>query len=561
MNLRKVLVGLALALAASPSALSAQAASSDQELIHATILGIVQEARHPYLRWPSFPYYQDELESFYGPIDYGLAWFEGGRLISPARDVIDALLQAGQRGLDPEDYDAASLDSIARELGANPDPPADLRALFDVALTVALFRHISDLHIGRVNPANLNIGFNIEPKKYDLPALVRAAVAENRISVMIAEVEPELLEYRLLEQALARYRELAEDTTLRPLPTSAGNVEVGDPYEGVPQLRRLLVALGDLDEATTAASPSPLYEGEIVEAVKRFQARHGRTVDGILGPATLEALNVPLPRRVEQIELALERLRWLPTLDARRFIAVNVPAFQLWALEPAGETSAAAANMRVVVGKALNTQTPVFMEDMRWLEFRPYWNVPYGITVREILPQVRADPAYLDQHAYEIVPRFGDEVQALPATDENIEKLGSGQLKLRQRPGPDNSLGLVKFIFPNDASVYLHGTPATQLFARSRRDFSHGCIRVEDPIGLAEFVLKDEPGGWTRERIVAAMSRERPNRVVLEKPIPVMIFYTTALVRLNGEIHFYDDIYGHDETLAAALSVGYPYPP
>ncbi len=560
MNRTRLALALVLASAAGFAPLTARAQSSDQELIRATIERIVDEANHPYLHWPSFPYYQDELESFYGPIDYGLAWFRDGRLTSPARDVIGALMAAGERGLDPEDYDAVRLDSLAAALASNPDPPPDLQALIDVAITVGFFRHISDLHIGRVNPANLNMGFNIEPKKYDLPALVRVAVSESRIDGLIDEVQPEFLQYELLEQALRRYRRLAEDSSLQPVPVVDAFKE-GDSYAGLPQLRRLLIATGDLEATQADPGGTTLYEGEVVKAVKRFQARHGRTVDGVVGPATFESLNMPFAERVEQIELAMERMRWLPDLNGIPFIAVNVPAFELWALDPANERGVPAANMRVVVGKALNKQTPVFMEDMRWLEYRPYWNVPYSITARELLPHIRKDPSYLDKHDYEIVPRFGNDVAALPATEANIEKLGSGQLKLRQRPGPNNSLGLVKFIFPNNAAVYLHSTPATQLFARTRRDFSHGCIRVEDPVGLAEWVMRDEPGGWSRERIVEAMNGGAPTRVVLEKPFPVIIFYTTVLAGTDGTVSFYDDIYGHDEALAGALATGYPFPP
>ncbi|MEJ2335803.1 MAG: peptidoglycan-binding protein [Gemmatimonadales bacterium] len=369
MNHTRMALGLALVSAAGLSPLTARAQSSDQELIRATVERTVEQASHPYLRWPNFPYYQDELESFYRPIDYGLAWFEDGGLGHSARVVIDQLMAAGEHGLHPEDYDAIRLDSLALALESDPDPPPDLLALIDVAITVGFFRHISDLHIGRVNPTNLNMGFNIEPKKYDLPALVRVAVAEGRIEDLIDEVKPRFLEYELLEQALARYHRLAAEPSLQPVPV-VDVLEEGDSYAGLPQLRRLLIATGDLDASSEDPGGSTRYEGDIVDAVKRFQARHGRTVDGIVGPATFESLNVPFQHRVEQIELAMERTRWLPDLSETRFIAVNVPAFRLWALDPAQETGMPAANMRVVVGKSLNKQTPVFMEDMRWLEFR-----------------------------------------------------------------------------------------------------------------------------------------------------------------------------------------------
>lgn len=217
--------------------------------------------------------------------------------------------------------------------------------------------------------------------------------------------------------------------------------------------------------------------------------------------------------------------------------------------------------MNVVVGKSLNTQTPVFDELMRYVVFGPYWNVPYSITVREILPKLADDPGYLERKQMEIVDRFAWDAEPYEPTPENIERLASWELRIRQRPGSLNALGRVKFIFPNSDNIYLHDTPARTLFARRRRDFSHGCIRVEDPAKLAEFVLRDVPG-WGLERIEQAMAAPRPQRVNLPNPLPVLIFYTTAGVRPHtGEVAFFEDIYGHDARLEAALQAGYPYPP
>jgi murein L,D-transpeptidase YcbB/YkuD len=215
--------------------------------------------------------------------------------------------------------------------------------------------------------------------------------------------------------------------------------------------------------------------------------------------------------------------------------------------------------MNVVVGKSLHHRTPIFIEEMEYVVFRPYWNPPYSITVREIVPQARHDPTYVEAHDFEIVASGSTDAPALPATLENLDKLVAGTLHIRQKPGPRNSLGLAKFIFPNDENVYMHGTPAQQLFSRARRDFSHGCIRLEDPARLAQWVLRDQPG-WTPERIEAAMQGERPTRVDLQKPLKVVLFYVTAHVDSEGVVHFVDDIYGHDAILDDALRQGYPYP-
>ena len=307
----------------------------------------------------------------------------------------------------------------------------------------------------------------------------------------------------------------------------------------------------------TASDGTPLYDAALVEAVKRFQARHILDADGVVGSATIEALNVPLAARVRQLELAMERGRWLPALSERPMVFVNVPIFRLWASDPVrGEE---ALRMNVVVGKSLSHSTPLFVQEMEYVIFRPYWNPPYSIVKEEILPRARRDPSYLDAERFEIVATGDDDAKALPATPENLDAVEAGRLYVRQKPGPENSLGLAKFIFPNQENVYMHGTPAPHLFARTRRDFSHGCIRLENPTGLAEWVLRDVPG-WTRERIDEAMQAERPKQVNLREPLRVVIFYDTVHVNSENVVHFVSDIYGHDRILDEALERGYPYP-
>jgi murein L,D-transpeptidase YcbB/YkuD len=288
--------------------------------------------------------------------------------------------------------------------------------------------------------------------------------------------------------------------------------------------------------------------------VRRFQVRHALEPDGVLGLATLAALNVPLATRVEQIELALERLRVLPPLGRQRFVVVNIPAFQLFAFDSVGGSGAPSLQMKVVTGKALDTRTPLLFEELRYVEFRPYWNVPRSILVKEILPLLRRRPSYLRSNQMEIVdPR--DNVLSDALTAEILRGLAAGELRVRQRPGPRNALGLAKFVFPNAANVYMHGTPQTELFSRTRRDFSHGCIRLEDPEALAAWVLQDQPA-WSRAAIERAMSADGTTRVLLTRPMPVVVFYTTAVAAPDGTIRFYQDVYGHDRELVEALRAG-----
>jgi murein L,D-transpeptidase YcbB/YkuD len=323
------------------------------------------------------------------------------------------------------------------------------------------------------------------------------------------------------------------------------------------------VAVGDLttgDAARTMRSAdSTRYDTVTAAAVRRFQDRHGLAPDGVLGPGTVAAVNVPFSRRARQIELAMERIRWLPEIEHEPFIVVNVPGFKLRAFDSLNTKGTTAFMMNVVVGRdQVGRQTPLFERDMRYIVFRPYWVITRTILRKEVLPSARKDLSYLAKHRYEIYSGSGDYGPAVPTTAENLERVARGELGVRQQPGPKNSLGLAKFIFPNDHNVYLHGTPATELFSRARRDFSHGCIRLEDPPRLAVWVLRD-PKKWSAAEVQKAMDGPKPLQVNLAKPLPVLICYSTAVVRADGKIAFYDDVYRHDAELEQALAKGYPY--
>jgi murein L,D-transpeptidase YcbB/YkuD len=295
----------------------------------------------------------------------------------------------------------------------------------------------------------------------------------------------------------------------------------------------------------------------LADAVKRFQRRHGLDDDGRLGAATVKQLNVPLADRVRQLQFTLERWRWLPSEFSNPPLVVNIPDFQLRALD---ENNKVAFDMRVVVGKALNTETPVFSGDMTFAVLRPYWNVPPGILRRSVIPAIKRNRNYIKTNNFEVTTHDGRVVTSGEISDEVLSQLQSGKLSVRQKPGPNNALGLVKLMFPNEHHVYLHSTPATELFSRSRRDFSAGCIRVEKPAELTSWVLRFNPD-WTLDRVRESMQSGKDNVAVnLVRPVPVFIVYGTAIAYENGEVHFYDDIYGHDATLAHALAKGRPYP-
>jgi murein L,D-transpeptidase YcbB/YkuD len=495
------------------------------------------------------------IERLYGWSDWSPLWLgPSGRPRPAAQQALAALASADHDGLDPADYGAAPLAQLADSL-LQPGPvDPEAAARFDVGLSVGLLAFVRDLHTGRVDPRAAGFRLDLPADRHDLPGLLFSAAADGRVTETLDELRPQVVLYAKVRDALARYRALAAEAAWDTIPVPASSVRPGASLPWLHLLRTRLVLLGDL-EADAAVGDS-IYDGPVVDAVRRFQERHGLEPHGVLDRATIGELNVPPARRVRQLVLALERLRWLPDLGPGRLIAVNIPSFHLWAWDSLSVTATPALRMNVIVGRqALDTQTPVFLEEMHYVVFRPYWDVPPGILRREILPALRRNPGYLEANDMEIVQGVGQEARAVALTPETLDQLAAGRLRVRQRPGPRNAMGLVKFIFPNDANVYLHGTPAHELFAHARRAFSHGCVRVQHPVELAEFVLRGVPG-WNRERIVAAMRSGPPTRVNLARPIPVLLFYTTAIVTPEGQVGFYHDLYGHDARLERYLRGG-----
>jgi murein L,D-transpeptidase YcbB/YkuD len=510
------------------------------------------------LRWPDFSDYREHVESFYAPDGFAPQWVRDGGPSSQALALITAFRDAWQRGLAPDDYDAPRWDARLAELARAGGATEAEVARFDVALTVCAMRLVSDLHIGRINPRHFAFGLSVEGKKYDLPHLLHERLkSADDVAKVLDDVEPPFAGYHRARTALVRYTDLARQDTRETLAVPPKSLRVGQPYEGASRLRRLLTLVGDLAPDSTAPVDPGLYDAALAEGVKRFQSRHGLDADGRLGAATLKQLDVPLSRRVRQLQLALERWRWAPVEFSTPPIVVNIPDFRLRGLD---ESNRVALEMRVVVGKAMRNETPVFSDEMTYLVLRPYWNVPASIRRGEIVPAIETNRGYVASKRYEITTHDGKLVMDGTVSDEVLAQLKAGRLAVRQKPGPANSLGLVKLMFPNEFNVYLHDTPATTLFARSRRDFSHGCIRVEKPDELAAWVLRGDPA-WPLERIREAMESGPDDVTVkLARPIPVLIVYATALADENGEVHFYEDIYGHDASLEQALARGYPYP-
>lgn len=484
-----------------------------------------------------------DLRNVYAPAGYALVWSRGGRPTAQAQAVIAQLETASTKGLDATDYAGGQWATRVAHLQGDA-----ALARFDVDLTSAALQYASDLRVGRVNPREVDFDFDLDAKKLYAPALIQQISTSNDPAAVLASIEPKHEDYRRLLAALATYRRIeATSADEAPLPVVA-KLKVGQTYEALPRLAAQLRRLGDLDTNTVVTGT--IYEGSIVDAVKHFQSRHGLDADGVIGKTTFAQLNVPVSTRVQQIEWAIERWRWIPENPEASSIIVNIPEFTLRARNA---DSGEELTMRVVVGKAAGHKTPVFDGNIKHVVFRPYWSVPPSIQRGEIAPKLVNDTNYLARNNYELVDDSGRSLGSSVDAD-TARRVRNGSVSVRQKPGTSNALGLVKFLFPNDNNVYLHSTPSQSLFARSRRDFSHGCIRVEDPVTLAEWTLRGQDE-WSKQKIQAAIDGKKDDVYVkIQRSIDVTIMYATASATANGEVRFFDDIYGHDVQLAKVLA-------
>ncbi len=548
--------------ARSQSQAAAQPAAPPQQLTpegQASLRAIIDAGNLADLRWPDFSDYGKLVKEFYDSYGNSLPWVRGMQPTPQAQQAIAILLQADQKGLSAEDYDGPRWHDRLAKLKPTGSQPTEKDAVqFDAALTVCVMRYISDLHIGRINPKHFDFDLDVQAKKYDLPQFVKEDVVDAPdVAANLAQVEPPYPGYQRTIQALHAYLQYAKEYNGQPLPAIGKTIAPGDSYTGVAQLAQFLHLVGDLPADANIPADATVYQGPLVDAVKRYQGRFGRTADGKITAQTLADLNTPLSARVQQMQLTLERWRWLPIGLHAAPVVANIPEFRLRAYD---ENFKIVLTMNVVVGKAYDHDTPVFADSLQYVIFRPYWSVPYSIAKAEFIPKISRDPDYLEKRGFAVVDSRQQVVASGPVSPDVLQQLRAGKLFIRQNPGPKNALGLVKFIFPNSYNIYMHDTPDQVFFSKTRRDFSHGCIRLEKPADLAVWVLRGNTGSWDMARVRAAMNGDAPQQVNLARPIPVLILYATVIVTEDGVVHFYDDIYGHDAELEKALAKGYPYP-
>jgi L,D-transpeptidase YcbB len=530
---------------ASQSYRSADITPEGQAILHRDL----EAGRLPDMCFPDFKSLQAAATAFYAANADKLAWIQNGQPTEQALALIRAFGNAEYKGLSPEDYDASRWQDRLDRFGQSPEPTEAEVVEFDIEVTLSTMRYISDLHSGRISPQSLQIPFDHDPADFDLPGFIfRQLIRSRDVGATLSTVEPSFPVYLRTEAALKTYLGLLSygDGDLVPVPQKPPRP--GIEFPDLPALLARLKLLGDLPENYMPTTDK--YQRPVVDAVKHFQARHGLDANGVLDAATVEQLNVPLSDRVAQLQLTLERIRWLPRHFARPPIVVNIPEFRLHADD---EQFNWVFSMAVVVGKAYRHKTPVFASSIQAVIFRPYWNVPPSIVKAELIPHIEKDPSYLVQNAYELVDQTGSVVSSDSVSSKILGQIREGKLRIRQIPGPKNSLGLIKFDIPSAYDVYMHGTPETELFSRSRRDFSHGCIRVEDPVKLARWVLRGQDE-WSEERIRSAMDGDATVEVKLDRPVPVLIVYGTAVVAEDGEVRFFKDVYGYDASLEKALA-------
>ncbi len=541
---RSIAVVLALALAVSCSR-SGGAPSDESARIHALVEGrttpaYVDEGREGQRAWM-------RTRQVYAQRQFAPAWTDDRRPTRAMDQGIAMLADAGREGLDPAAYDAPALQEARREVqgggltGKRFEAPR--AAEVDVWLTHACLEYGTDLASGTVNPRAVDPHWHMTPRTADVAAMLARAVESGDIRRTMATLAPRHQDYAALREALAKYRAIAARGGWPPRPAKI-LPRPGARHPAVTALRQRLAAEGDLADEP-AADPSS-YDGSVEPAVRSFQNHHGLRPTGVVDADTVAAMNVSVDARVRQIELNMDRWRWAPDSLGDPHIRINIPQYALDVRDGTGVP----LTMRVVVGKS-ESPTPIFSDPMTHVVFSPYWNMPASIVRNEAIPTLLQDPGYLARNNIELVRANGSSAAAIdPLSVDWSSPEELARLTWRQRPGPRNALGLVKFMFPNEFNVYLHDTPADTLFSRVERRFSHGCVRLERPMELARYVLRDQPQ-WTGERIAEAMHSGAERHVQLTRPIPVHLQYWTAWVDQNGGVNFRDDIYGYDQRQAA----------
>ena len=491
----------------------------------------------------------ESVAAFYQARNAEPAWTDAASVGRQAHEFLEIVRGAADEGLCPEDYHLFKLESLfryeedCRRHGLTP--AAEWLARLDVLLSDAFLLYATHQIQGRLDPATLHNGWKASPRKAEVSKLLQYALTVDRIGPILADLAPVAPGYVQLREALDELRRLNSTGAWGPFP-SGPTLRPGDVHPQVRLLKQRLMAWGDLADFTE--EDAFILDRDTVRALRRWQARQGLSADGVLGARTRAELGVPVAVRIRQIERNMERWRWLPKSLGERYVLVNIADFALQVVEK----GVPVMTMPVIVGTAYR-KTPVFSGRMTYLEFAPYWYVPPTILREDKLPLIKADPAWMERNHYEVIPLSKETVKQLEISEVDWKDIHADNFPgiLRMKPGPWNPLGRVKFMFPNRYAVYLHDTPDRHLFTRSERSFSSGCIRIERPLDLAQYLLEGK--GWNCDEIINLLQGDHPVRVNLPEAIPVHLLYFTAWVDHTGALHFRKDPYWRDLGLEDAL--------
>ncbi len=544
----------------------------------------------------------NKLRGFYKTRDYKAAWVDEKQevLSSLGCDILDKLDQSAEEGLTASAYKVASMKALQDSVFGLKMQPKNA-AKYDVQLTQAYLTYLSHLAFGRFQPEEIDTSFMFEPRKKDLVKLVQQTINDADVSKVVNDLSPKIPDYQYLKRALFYYGKIQNDSNLVEIPSKLV-LKQGEKHESVPTLAAYLMANGDLDDYTfpmissvktnkesdinikqdssdsksksivtskssnseeknkeeaqktsknkTDDSSSNVFTKEMANALKNFQKRNDLTADGILGPNTLKVLQGSIEDRVRQISINMERMRWLPDELGDKYVWVNIPAFRLDVIEK-GESS---LNMKVIVGE-LYHPTPAFKDQIDHIVFSPTWTPTPGIATEDLLPKIKKNPNYFKEKNMVVYEDWSANAEKLNPKKIKWDKIEADNFpfKLEQQPGPENSLGRVKFMFPNEMDIYLHDTHAKSLFDKEERDASHGCVRVADPVALGVKLLEDTEGDWTAKKVEEYMNKSEPTVQNIEGDVPVFLVYFTVWADENGYLKFEKDVYNFDENQLALI--------
>ncbi len=472
--------------------------------------------------------------------DFSPIWTRPERI----RELIALIESSPDHGLSPADYNIDLLRQILRQRESSPS--AEIEAEDDILLAESLLRYGYHRRFGKMEGSKLEPDINFRGKTFNKQTpdmTIEQAIKTSSLADFIEMIAPTGPAYQDLQSTLKLYRNIAASGGWPAVPKGA-TLHPGDEDSRVVILRNRLAISGDLAMASNI--DSPVFDEELERAVKAFQERHALEDDGIIGKQSFIAMNIPVEHRIDQLRISLERLRWVNQEAAQTFVAVNIAGFRAFFYKN-GQLE---WTTRAMVGKYYR-QTPIFRGDIAYLEFNPTWTIPPGILRNDTLPAIKRDPNYLASKNIRVIDQNGKFVD--PSTvDWNLYTKGV-PYTLRQEPGPNNALGMVKFIFPNKHFVFLHDTPHPELFSHAERAFSSGCIRIQDPLKLAELIM-DDPAKYNRSELEAIVASKKTQRIYPSPKMPVVIVYLTASVEPGGKVRFYKDIYQRDQKVLDALN-------